>query len=318
MSDRPRQHYGGVRGSATEGDDYAARRKAIWLVGIVVSLLLATVPPLIDPKYSYIQVGILVGLAGICVALLVEQALRADQTAATIERELDRSSRNAIEAVSMLAPLISASGPCQTFVRDVVRQWRRVDQNDIPIFRDILEHFSHEFVGRLTELAGGSIAVTIDGPNGFRSRSFAGISSYRTISVGSLDFWNTPFGLRYLREQQRCIQEHGLLVDRIIVVDQPDEEQARVVAELQEEAGVRTSIVFRRWVADQHQVHLADQGIVAYSDGRKLLMRPTSTPPRRYADLERLSTVPAELAASEFSISVVRAYARTVAEVYGT
>src|SRR5439155_22237910 len=67
--------------------------RPVWLIGLAIALAVAVIPPFIDLKYEFVQVGILIGLAAICLGLLVEQRLRDEHLAGELHTRLETDAR---------------------------------------------------------------------------------------------------------------------------------------------------------------------------------------------------------------------------------
>lgn len=278
--------------------------------GILISAALAVIPPLIDPKYIYIQVGILIGLVSICLGLLIEQAVRNDEASIELDGRLRAHVDETIDALGQLSPIASASQECREYVNQVINSWMQIDQrDDLAVFSSIRRTKAQELSSFLTDLANGSITVSIDGPFSVRARQFDDVASYRAVSMGPLEFWTTNFGRNYLETQRESIQMNGLVVERIFVLDDNQIAAAEPVVRAQVAAGVQVWVLPRSSVPNIHREHVVDQGVLIFKNGDKLLMQPLAGGYQMRADRERLSINSRDLIAAEFSLSILQRHA---------
>ncbi|GAA4097317.1 hypothetical protein [Nonomuraea soli] len=99
------------------------------------------------------------------------------------------------------------------------------------------------------------------------------------------------------------------MVERIFVSDDPTTPHLEDVVRAQAAAGIDTWLVLREWVPEHHREHVVDQGVLSFRNGTKLLMQPRATQYRQKADRERLSVLPNEIRAAEFSLDLIRSHA---------
>ncbi len=291
------------------------RRRVLWTVGVLISLALAVIPPLIGPKYVYIEVGILMGLVGVCLALLIEQALRHDETSVEIDSRLRAHADKTADAINQIHPIAFASQECRNVVAQIVRSWMQIDERNYPaVFSSMRHTRAVELSTLLAELAHGSTTVGIDGPFSVRARQFDdNVREYRAISVGPLEFWTTNFGANYLEAQHESIKKNGTEVERIFVLDDNQIATAEPIIRAQVTAGVQVWVVRRNLVPHYNRKHIADQGILTFENKERMLMQPLA---RGYqmADRERLSVDPGEISEAMSSQDILRQYATKLEE----
>lgn len=284
-------------------------RRTLWVCGIIASLALAIIPPLIDSSSS-LQLGVIIGLTGVSIALLVEQSTKTEQVASEVQQQLQAQSDAISTAVRGVTPVLEAPPPCKQFVLDYVRSYQDIEQHSaVTVFADIRRSKGEELLDCLRDLSNGAVTVSIDGPYSVRARSFDDVVLYRAVSMGPFGFWKGSFGQRYLDMQRSAVDRFGLTVERIFVFPDPDEPGIEEVVRLQVAAGIDTWIVFRSWVPEHHEEHVIDQGVLTFRNDSKLLMQPLATQYRQRADRERLSVVPSEIRSAEFSLDIVRSNA---------
>ncbi|WP_069161819.1 hypothetical protein [Nocardia altamirensis] len=282
-------------------------RRAFWTVGILLSLALAVVPPLVD-KSKTLQGAIIVGLLGVCIGLLIEQVLRLEQTAGDVRTELHNQADQVSVAVREISPVVSAPPPCKQFVLDYVSAYQAIDQHGaVQVFEDMRRSKAEELLASLRELANGAITVSVDGPYSVRARSLDDVQAYRAMSMGPFGFWKAAFGQRFLEIQRSAIARLGLAVERIFVFDSSDDLAIlEDIVRTHVAAGVEVWVVSRAWVPQHHRVHVIDLGMLSFRNGTKLLFEPRGSQYRQSATTERLSVVPSEIRAAEFSLELIR------------
>jgi hypothetical protein len=275
---------------------------------------LAIVPPLIDSSAA-LQLGIIIGLAGVSIALLVEQSAKTEQLTSEMRQQLTTQAAEISAAVRGVTPVIEAPPPCKQFTLDYVRSYQEIDQHsDVAVFKDIRRSKTEELLDCLRDLANGAVTVSIDGPYSVRARSFDDVVLYRAVSMGPFNFWEGSFGQRYLDTQRLAVERFGLTVERFFVFPNPEESGIEEVVRSQVAAGIDAWVVFRSWVPEHHQQHVVDQGVLTFRNGSKLLMQPLATQYRQRADSERLSVIPSEIRSAEFSLDIVRSNAIKMTE----
>jgi hypothetical protein len=293
----------------------------LWSLGIVISLAVAIIPPWVDPKYIYIQVAILIGLMAICIGFLIQNALKYDEQSAALEKRMQadagvlekRMQADAdmiAQVLKELSPIANASPACKDFVTKVVKNWAAIERRgEVAVFSDIHRDIVQGALGSLMDLASGVITVGMDGPYSVRLRRFDDVLSYRAVSIGPLEFWMTNFGKNYLETHRKSIQDGGLEVERIFILDDSQLDVAEPILRTQVASGIQVWVVRRTSVSDIHRAHIIDQGVVEFRDNQKLLMRPLATRYQEQADRERLSVIPGEILAAEHSLNVLRSNA---------
>ncbi|MEV6384393.1 hypothetical protein AB0M31_33870 [Streptomyces sp. NPDC051773] len=289
-------------------------RRTLWTCGVVLSLGLAIAPPLLGSSQA-VQLAILVGLIGLCIALLIEQAMKAEHMTAEVRTQLQREADQISSAVAEITPVIKAPAPSKQFVLDYIEFSQNIDrQGEIAVFSDIRRSKGEELLNCMRELANGAVTVSIDGPYSVRARPFDDVLLYRAVSMGPFEFWRGTFGQRYLETQHSAIRDHGLSVERIFVLDGTEPSEVEEIIRGHAALGVDTWVVFRRWVPEHHHEHVVDQGVLSFRNGVKLLMQPRATRYRQRADSERLSVLASEIRAAEFSLDIVRSNAVRIGE----
>ncbi|GAA4097321.1 hypothetical protein [Nonomuraea soli] len=170
-------------------------RRTLWIGGITISLALAIIPPWVDSTKIFIQVGIIVGLVGFCIALLVEQSTKLDQAIVEMRTQMERQAAELTTALREVSPVIAAPPLCKDFVDGYVAAYQSIDRRgDIDVFSDIRQSKSSELLDCLHDLSNGAIIVSIDGPYSVRARPFDDVLHYRAVSMGPFEFWTGPFG----------------------------------------------------------------------------------------------------------------------------
>lgn len=290
-----------------------SRRLVLWSVGLCVSLSLAIIPPLVNPKAQSVQIGILIGVVAIGVGLLVEQNLRSDQLATEVRTELKVNADLTADGLHDISTIITASLECREHVAQVISMWSAIDDHrNFHTFQKIRRARGQEFLNCLTELASGAITVNVDGPFSARMRSFSDVASYRAISVGPLGFWRGTFGRNYLRAQAASIRDDGLAVERIFVLEDNERATAEPIVRAQVAAGIKVWVVRRSQMESIYQQHAIEQGVLHFKDGSKLLMQPIARGAGQQADRERLSVISAEIAEAEFSLTLLKSHSTII------
>jgi hypothetical protein len=285
-------------------------RTALWGSGILVALAIAIIPPLLDPSKSYVQVGIIVGLVGVCIGLLIEQTAKADRLASDVSVRLHHQAELIANSISEITPVVAAPPPCKKFVFNYVKFYQDIDpQRGVAVFADIQRSKSAELIDCLRDLSNGAVTVNVDGPFSIRARSFDDVLRWKAVSMGPFEFWDTPFGKRYFETQRSAIERLGLAVERIFVFDDAADPRIGGLVAPNIAVGVDTWVVARSWVSDHNHQHVVDQGVLTFRNGTKLLVQPRSSRGRHKADVERLSVIPSEIHAAEFSLSIVQSNA---------
>lgn len=287
----------------------------------MLSIGLAVVPPWINPDATNVQLGLVVGLLGLCVTFLVEQHIRGDELTVRLHESAEQGALNGARetaaTLTELTPVVRAPTACRVLVERVANDWQRIDQHGkVPFFGEIRASLAGEFSARLAELANGAITVAVDSPYTFRDTSLRGVRVHRLISVGSLAFWSEEFGRHYLAEQRRAIKERGVRIERTMVIAEAELPMAGDVAQAQVEAGVDLQLVVRERVKQEHTIYMLDRGIVYYDNGVRMVVELSSTSGGR-VDRERLSTIPAELEVAETGLLVMRRYSHRPADLLG-
>ncbi|MCI0690065.1 MAG: hypothetical protein L0Y54_22940 [Sporichthyaceae bacterium] len=290
-------------------------------ITIAIALALAILPPWISPDAVNVQMGLLLGLLGLCAGLLVEQYLRYEDLADAVRSSAEEGSRIGSSEIagelSKLTPLVGVPDACWELIEAVARDWKRIDRHgDVPFFREIRGGFADEFIDRMDKLAAGAITVGIGSPATFRASSLAGLLTYRTVTIGSLDFWTKEFAHDYLQAQRRAIAD-GLVIDRIFVFFESELATAREVVVAHAKIGVRVSVVIRDLVKRRDLGHLIERGLAEYSGGIKMLVQLEASAGGDDVDNERLSIAPADIARAEESLRVLRHYASKIEKIYG-
>ncbi|MFJ7074428.1 hypothetical protein [Streptomyces sp. NPDC098781] len=289
-------------------------RRTLWICGLIASLALAIVPPLVGSSTA-LQLGIVISLAGVSIALLVEQSTKTEQMSSEVRQELATQAAEISAAVRGVTPVIESPPPCKQFVLDYVRSYQAIEQHsDVAVFADIRRSKGEELLDCMRDLSNGAVTVSIDGPYSVRARSFDDVSLYRAVSMGPFEFWRGSFGQRYLDMQRSAIERFDLTVERIFVFPHAEDPILEEVVRSQVAAGIDTWVVLRSWVPEHHQEHVVDQGVLKFRNGSKLLMQPLATQYRQRADRERLSVISSEIRAAEFSLDIVRSNAVKMTE----
>jgi hypothetical protein len=284
--------------------------RTVWLIGLAIALAVAIIPPFIDPKHEFIEVGILIGLATICVGLLVEQRLRDEHLAQELHARLQADADRTNEALGGIASVTRASAECKEYVTQLVDSWMLIDTRHNTIaFSDIRNARGQEFMNSLTELVSGAITIGVDSPYSARTRLFDNVAEYRAISVGPLEFWRGSFGQHYLEVHRRAISDHGLIVERVFVIEDSEASTAEPILRAQVDARIKVWALLRSQILNIYQQHAIDQGVLYFKDGSRLLMQPLARGYGQQADSERLSVIPAEIAAAEFDLRVLKGHA---------
>lgn len=272
--------------------------------------MLAIVPPWIDPRHEYIQVGILIALVSVCLGLMIEQHFHGEQVSEMFESGFTANGDRIVGLLKDLSAILAAPPECKACVEQLVAKWELIGhRGDVGVFREIRTAKAAEFVNSLGELASGAVTVGIDSPYSVRSRPFDDVASYRAVSVGPLEFWQGRYGQHYLAEQGDAITEHGVIVERVFVIDDGDQAIAEPIIRAQVAAGVKVWVVLDSQIPDAYRAHVVDQGVITFAGGEALLMQPLAPAYGRRADRERLSLIAAEIAAAEFSLSQLKHHA---------
>jgi hypothetical protein len=311
--------------------------RTVWLIGLAIALAIAVIPPFIDPKYEFVQVGILIGLAAICLGLLVEQRLRDEHLAGELHTRLETDARElhtrletdtrelhaklqtdaerTNEALGGISSITRASTECREYVTQLVDNWMLIDARyNFPTFSDMRSARGQEFMNFLTELVSGTATVGVDSPYSARTRPFDNVKEYRAVSVGPLEFWKGTFGQHYLEVHRRAISHHGLKVERVFVIEDSDATIAEPILRAQVAAGITVWVLLRSRMSNIYQQHAVDQGVLVFRDDSKLLMQPLARGYGQQADRERLSAIPAEIKAAERSLELLKSHAHNLLE----
>lgn len=301
--------------------------KRAWAWGLIATIVLAIVPPLLDPSGGW-QVSLLAVLLGWVLTAAIEQYLQLDTAEqrlggqlTQVDGRLEEVQQNfaaLVEAMGRLMPVAKASVPCQAFVTQLAADWSTIENQNHQFFREILNGYHREVAQFVSDLADGEAKINADKFYSFHSLPLDRIRELCMVHVDDLEYWSSPGGRKYLARQAEQIKAEKLRVQRIFVLDGALTDSARKVIVAHVQAGINARLAVRENVPNDARRHIVDQGVVTDANGEKMLVR--SVPGSRdgqSAGAESLSYRQDQIADAEHSFTTLWEYhSDEVEEVY--
>jgi hypothetical protein len=220
----------------------------IFLVGLIVSIAIALAMVLLgkDDILSF-----LVGLAGLTITLLLDLI---DRLQKTEDRFL---------VAAELSHLLMDDELRQS-LQDIAGNYCKMEAFSFRPYRDIAKASIAECQTKMRDLAAGSVSVT---PGKFGEYGVIGTKdaskSIKGVFAGSMSFWTTDFGKRYLG-LDKAARTRGVKITRIFALSAEDQKTHATILEEQRSAGIEV-VVIRPGVVDK-EYSLFDDRILVEND----------------------------------------------------
>lgn len=298
--------------------------KRAWAWGLIATIVLAVVPPLLDSEIKW-QVSIVVVLIGWVLTAAIEQYLLLDSSQQRLDNQLEQATLRLeemqqhfdtlVQSMGKLMPVARASQWCQAFVTQLAADWSTVEEHNHQFFQEILEAYHREVAEFVSDLADGETKINSDKFYSFHSLPFDRIRELRMVHVDDLHYWSLPGGRKYLARQAEQIASGKLAVRRIFVLDDVSTDAVRQVITDHVQAGIKVKLAVRRDVPRDARRHIVDQGVVTDANGEKMLVRSIRESKEGNSDgQEWLSYRPDQVADAEYSFTTLWEYHSDEAE----